>query len=83
MTRAIILSATIAALICMYLDRPRPIQTVETKYCLQDIHVAERQVLIMPDGRPVIKDGKLVERWQKLWAKGYAPCSQMDRYEWA
>lgn len=81
MARAVILAATIAALICLYLDRPKPVQSVETKYCAQQLYFAQREVLVTPDGAPVIRDGKLVERWRKFWAPGYGLCSQRDRYE--
>lgn len=81
MIRAVILAATIATLICMFLDRPPPVQAVEVKYCLQQVYVAQREVLMAPDGSLVIRDGKIVERWRKFWAPGYGLCSTMDRYE--
>ena len=37
MTRAVIIAATAAILICMYLDRPQPVQAVEVKYCAQPV----------------------------------------------
>ena len=35
--RAFILAATIATLLCMWVDRPRPVHAVEVKYCAQPV----------------------------------------------
>jgi hypothetical protein len=66
MTRAIILALTAFALICLWLDQPKPIKSVQVDYCLVDMKVAA------PDQFGV---------WHKFWAKGYGPCSDLDRYE--
>lgn len=79
--RSAVLLATILILVYWAAHQPKPVEVVEVKYCLQDLYVAQKQILVMPNGSPVIKDGKLVERWVKFWAPGYGPCSEMDRYE--
>lgn len=67
MIRAIIFSATVATLICLWQDRPAPVQHVQVDYCWQDVYAAAK-----------LGNGE----WMKLWTKGYAPCSQLDRYEY-
>lgn len=79
--RSAVLLATILILVYWAAHQPKPVQVVETKYCLQYMPTLEHQILTMPDGSPVIKDGKLVERWRRSWTKGYDLCSNMDRYE--
>ncbi len=68
MIRAIILAATAATLITMYLDRPKPVQAVEVKYCPIIEKTAAKDRL---------------GRWQVFWAEKFGPCDLMDRYEWA
>ncbi len=36
MIRAVILSATLAALFCMWMDRPAPVKSVKVDYCKLD-----------------------------------------------
>jgi hypothetical protein len=79
--RSLVLLLTILALIYMAANWPRPVEVVEVKYCLQDQYSARREILVMPDGSPVIRDGKLVERWRRYWGKIYDRCALMDRFE--
>lgn len=65
MIRAVIFSATISALLCMYLDRPKPVKVVQTDYCMVDKRVAGKDDM---------------GRWRFAWGKMYAPCSQQDIY---
>jgi hypothetical protein len=66
MIRAVILAATLAALLCLYLDQPTPVKAVQIDYCVIDEHFAAKDEL---------------GRWHRFWAKGYGPCSRLDRYE--
>lgn len=63
MIRAVIFSATIAALLCMYLDRPKPVKAVQVDYCVADKRVAGKD-----------ENGE----WHFAWGKMYAPCDQQD-----
>jgi hypothetical protein len=66
MARAVIISATIAACFCLYLDRPTPVQPTQVDFCVIDFPAAA-------------KDENGV--WHKGWGRGYGPCSLMDRFE--
>ena len=66
MIRAVILAATIATLLCMWIDRPKPVQAVEVKYC----PIAEWRWIEIAGNRV------------KLWYDTFGPCVLMDRYEY-
>lgn len=63
--RAIILAATIAALVCLWSDRSPPPRMVETPYCVVDYKAAAK----LPTGE-----------WVEFWTQGYRPCSEQDRF---
>jgi hypothetical protein len=64
--RAIILAAALAALFCIYLDRPQPVKAAQVDYCVIDEHYVAKDEL---------------GRWVRFWGKGYGPCSKLDRFE--
>jgi hypothetical protein len=64
--RSLVLLLTILALIYMAANWPRPVEVVETKYCVIDFPAAYKD-----------RDGK----WVKVWGRGYGLCSEMDRFE--
>lgn len=66
MIRAIILSATIAALVVMWGDKPKPVVDDQEPYCLISYKAAMRHPLT----------GELVFGW----AQGYGPCRLQDIY---
>lgn len=67
MIRAVILSATIAALVTFWMDQPAPVKDNQEPYCPID----ERAAVTHPmTGETVI-----------VWVKRYGPCRLMDRYE--
>jgi hypothetical protein len=67
MTRALILVATITIFVCLLLDRPKPVKSAQVvPYC----------VITYP---AAVKDAQ--GNWHKGWARGYGPCSQLDRFE--
>lgn len=65
MIRAVILSATIAALVVMWREQPTPVKVVETPYCVIDYKAAGKDIF-----------GNVVTGW----AKGYGPCSLQDKF---
>lgn len=67
MIRAVILAATAAILAVMYRDQPKPVQTVEVKYCQQVGY------------RAAFKDDN--GKWIKVWVNGWGLCKDMDRFE--
>jgi hypothetical protein len=74
------MGAGVAALsICLGIalinDLPRPVQAVETKYCIIDYKARVKRFHMQPNG-------KLVEKHTNEWVKGYGPCNLMDRYEY-
>ncbi len=67
MIRAIILSATIAALVVLWMDEPpKPVKDNQVPYCVIDERVARKHPLT----------GELMVGW----GKGYGPCSLQDIY---
>lgn len=66
MIRAIILSATAAALVTLWMDSPAPVKDNQTPYCVIDERVAMKHPLT---GEVVI-----------VWGKSYGPCSLQDSY---
>ena len=66
MIRAVILAATIAALCCLWQDRPKPIASVQVDYCVITYPAAGKD--------PVT--GELMFGW----TRGYGPCSLQDEY---
>ena len=82
MIRAVILATTIAALICMWGDRPAPSRMVDVPYCEVDKRVAVKEFLVKRDKSPILDaNGEPVWRWHFEWEKRYAPCTELDRYE--
>jgi hypothetical protein len=75
MIRVVLLSATIAALLCMWADSPPapPPSYLETlvphvsqvDYCEIDEWAAAKDRL---------------GQWEKFWSEGYGPCSLQDRF---
>lgn len=70
MTRAVILSLTIAALIMLWTEPapPPPKVAAVTPYCVIDYLAAQRH--------------PLTGEWVTGWAKGWGPCKFLDRYEY-
>jgi hypothetical protein len=67
MIRAIILSATIAALVTMWMDQSAPFKaTKSADYCLIDYKAAGRHPLT----------GERVE----FWTQGYGTCDLQDKF---
>jgi len=66
MIRATILALTAAILLCLWLDRPAPVKSVHVDYCV----ISYRTKVVDIFGNPRV-----------VWAKGYGPCSLLDRYE--
>jgi hypothetical protein len=66
MVRAIILALTAATLLCLWLDRPTPVKSVQVDYCVISYRALARDQF----GFPHI-----------IWTQGWGPCSQLDRYE--
>ena len=66
MIRAVLLALTIAALLCMWGDRPKPAKIVQVDYCPISYRAA-------------VKDELGV--WHFGWGAGYGPCALMDRFE--
>jgi hypothetical protein len=66
MIRAAILAITAATLFCMWLDRPKPVISVQTQYCVITYRAAAKDQL---GGVHII------------WTKGWGLCSELDRYE--
>lgn len=65
MIRAVILSATIAALFAMWRDRPAPVKSVQVDYCI----ITERRAIQLPTGEYLFG-----------WLPGYGPCALQDIY---
>jgi len=66
MIRAIILSATAAALVTLWMDEPAPVKTaVVVPYCIIDFKAAGKDIF-----------GNVVTGW----ARGYGPCSLQDKF---
>lgn len=68
MMRDLILTLTILALVFIFAHQPAPVKTVQTDYCVITYKAAGKDLL---------------GNWHIGWAKGYGPCSQLDRYEQA
>jgi len=66
MIRAVILSATIAALVTMWRDNPEPVKDNQAPYCLVDVLQAMRHPLT----------GEIMTGWGPM----YRPCSEQDSY---
>ena len=66
MIRAVILSATVAALVTLEQDQPAPVKDQQVPYCVIDYKAAQRH--------------PLTGEWVIGWAKGYGPCSLQDIY---
>lgn len=66
MIRAIILSATIAALVSLWMDKPPPVKAAPVvAYCVIDYKAAGKDIF-----------GNVVTGW----ARGYGPCSLQDKF---
>jgi hypothetical protein len=66
MVRAIILALTAATLLCLWLDRPTPVKSVQVDYCVISYRALARDQFGLP---------------HIIWTQGWGPCSQLDRYE--
>lgn len=66
MIRAVILSATIAALVTFWMDQPAPVKDNQEPYCLIQYKAAQRH--------------PLTGEWMTGWAQGYGPCRLQDSY---
>lgn len=66
MTRAVIVAATIAALIALYRDRNPPSRMVQVDYCPVTVRGAAKD-----------DDGE----FHFFWTDIYRPCSELDRFE--
>lgn len=83
MIRAVILSATIAALVTMWMDQPAPFKpTKSADYCVIDQHTASKVFGVYPDGSPALdENGEQRWRWRFSWQKAHGLCSLLDRFE--
>lgn len=66
MIRSVIVAATVAALIALWIDRPKPVKSVQVDYCPITV-------------RGAAKDE--IGEWHFGWAQMYGPCSLLDRFE--
>lgn len=66
MIRAVIFSATVAALVVVWRDQPKPVQTVQVAYCVIDQRVAGKH--------------PITGEWVFAWAQMYGPCDQQDKF---
>jgi len=67
MIRAVVLSATIAALLTLWMDKPKPPKKItQVDYCQVDLRVAVKDEL---------------GNWRFGWGSMFRPCSELDRYE--
>jgi hypothetical protein len=66
MIRVTILALTAAILLCLWLDRPTPVKSVQVDYCV----ISYRAQVFDRLGQP-----------HTIWTKGYGLCSELDRYE--
>lgn len=66
MIRAVLLALTAAMLLCLWLDRPAPVKSVQVDYCVVSYRAAAKDQY---GGVHII------------WTKGWGPCSELDRYE--
>jgi hypothetical protein len=64
--RAMLIAFAIATLICAFIDQPAPVKTTQVDYCVVTYKRAAK------DERGVVHFG---------WAKGWGPCTDLDRYE--
>ena len=82
MIRAVILSATIAALVTMWMDQPVPFKTAKSAaYCVIDQHTASKVFGVYPDGSPALdENGKQLWRWRFSWQKAHGLCSLQDKF---
>ena len=67
MMRAVIISATIAALLCILLDHPAPVKSPQVDYC---------KITYKGGGKHPLT-GELVTGW----VQGYGPCYLQDEYK--
>lgn len=65
MIRSVILSATIAALFVMWKERPTPVKSVQTDYCVIDYPAAAKDEFGV---------------WHFGWGRGYGLCKLQDKY---
>lgn len=66
MIRAVVLSATIAALLTLWMDKPKPPKITQVDYCQVDMRVAVKDEL---------------GNWHFGWGSMFRPCAELDRYE--
>ncbi len=66
MTRAVIIAATLAALVALYADRNPPSRMVQVDYC-------------PVTARAAAKDD--AGEYHFFWVEMYRPCGELDRYE--
>ena len=66
MIRAVIVAATIATLVSIWLDQPTHVKPVQVDYCQITVRAAAKD----PKGK-----------WRFFWGDTYGPCSHLDRYE--
>lgn len=66
LTRAIIISATIAALFAVWKDQPKPIISPVVPYCVVTERAAAKDEL---------------GQWHYGWSRGYGPCYLQDEYK--
>jgi len=66
MIRAVIVAATIAALMGIWRDQPTHVKPVQVDYCQITVRAATKT-----------RKGKR----HFFWGKTFGPCSQLDRYE--
>ena len=65
--RAVLIAATVAMLVCMWMDRPSPpLEYPAVSYCVITYKTAGKDPL---------------GNYHFGWAKGWGPCSLLDRYE--
>lgn len=64
--RAGILAVTICLIIFAAANQPKPVKSDQVDYCVITYKVAGKDA-----------DGE----WHTGWARGYGPCSLLDRYE--
>ena len=66
MIRAILITFALSVLIYAYLDRPKPVKSVQVDYCMISYRALARDQFGLP---------------HIVWTSGFGPCSLLDRYE--
>lgn len=82
MIRDLVLTLTILAIVFLAANQPPPILVSRVDYCAGVVRRSAWKELLLENGEPVIKDGKLATYYRFGWGETWGPCSELDRYEY-